>query len=111
MYSFASLTCRGCSALLESSWWEVDANGVTLYATKQNACSSLHIATLGPDRVALQFGSSDAASLHLTEDNLLLGLTEDESGLALYRRTDGTAICRNPDDGTYAKNAPHVAPQ
>ena len=94
----------------QSSWWEIGAKGVTLYGyNAQNACSSLHIAALGPDQVGVEFGSSHASSLHLTEDNLLLGLTEDGSGLALYRRTDGTAICRNPDDGTYAKNAPHVA--
>lgn len=91
-------------------WWEIDAKGVTVYGyNAQNECSSVHVAALGPDQAAFQVGSSHASSLHLTEDNLLLGLNEDASRCTLYRRTDGTAICRNPDDGTYAKNAPHVA--
>jgi hypothetical protein len=91
-----------------SWWWEVGAGGVTTYGyDADRTCTSVHIPSLGPDRIGVQFGNTRAASLHLAEHNLLLGLSEDGTGYALYARSDARAICRNAD-GTYAKNAPHA---
>lgn len=87
------------------NWWVISAAGAVNYGIALDAgkCVGHTAVTLGPDRIEVPFGNSDAVRLRLEASGLLA--FEGSRGRALHKHVESNDVCRKAD-GTYFAGAP-----